>query len=101
MQIFQDSFETCKQSLISAFSGCMTVPSIVVQISFCVKKVASNVLLADRPQEQKDVQTDAEGNVEGLRLFYVSCTTFSTQRVTESCYTCCLLLKVRLVQTFM
>ena len=37
MQNFQDTFETCKQSAISVFSICMTVPLINVKLKKCEK----------------------------------------------------------------
>ena len=42
MQNFQDTFETCKQSLISLFSICMTVPLNMLQVILALNKKASS-----------------------------------------------------------
>ena len=45
MQNFQDSFETRKRSLISAFSICMTVPLKFMTSSYCLNKNLRHMLL--------------------------------------------------------
>ena len=50
MRNFQDIFETCKRSFISAFSRCMTVPLTIYSSQYCtnIQKQPSRGVLRNR-----------------------------------------------------
>ena len=51
MQNFQDTFEACKQSFISAFSICMTVPLLTFSVFKYGRKVYSLLFFHDMQKQ--------------------------------------------------